>query len=183
MILEDEYAVSLHLASNRAGIDTWEVKQPWSRADRITLSTAILALLVAVTPVATHFWEGLHSVHATITTPATGSVYRAHEDPAQRAQDTTSPLMMTCGWSKGLVSKDAGTQSSGFSAIQSDGQWTVPALHPALGQQELYVILVPITEDAQFIDYVKNLGRSDPGISSLPPGSVVKAVSSFIVKE
>ena len=182
MILEDEYAVSLHLASNRAGIDTWEVKQPWSRADRITLSTAILALLVAVTPVATHFWEGLHSVHATITTPATGSVYHASEDPGATGTGHNKPSDDDL-W---LV-KRSGIEGRWYPVerllIQSDGQWTVPALHPALGQQELYVILVPITEDAQFIDYVKNLGRSDPGISSLPPGSVVKAVSSFIVKE
>jgi hypothetical protein len=45
------------------------------------------------------------------------------------------------------------------------------------------VILVPITEDAQFIDYVNNLARSDLGISSLPPESVVKAVSSINVKK
>jgi hypothetical protein len=67
--------------------------------------------------------------------------------------------------------------------VKSDGSWTVPALSPALGQQELYVILVPITEDAQFIDYVNNLANSDLGISSLPPASMVEAVSSINVKK
>ena len=45
------------------------------------------------------------------------------------------------------------------------------------------MILVPITEDAQFIDYVNNLANSDPGISSLPPASMVEAVSSINVKK
>jgi hypothetical protein len=69
--------------------------------------------------------------------------------------------------------------------IKSDGSWTSGPLRPGLGEQELYVILVPITEDAQFIDYVNKLVnsgyRSDPGISSLPPDSEVEAVSSITV--
>jgi hypothetical protein len=161
------------------------VKQQWSRADRISLATAILALVVAVAPVAIHFWEILHSVHATITTPTTGSIYHANKDPGATGTARNKPSDEDL-W----VVKRSGIEGRWYPAerlhIKSDGTWTTGPLRPGLGEQEFYVILVPITEDAQFIDYVNNLVhsnyKSDPGVSSLPPDSKVEAVSSVTVK-
>ena len=158
------------------------MKQSWSRADRINGVTAILALVVALTPVATHFWRSLHSVHATITTPATGSVFHASEDHGATGTAHNKPSDEDL-WLVKRSGIEGRWYPVGRLLVKSDGSWTVPALSPALGQQELYVILVPITEDAQFIDYVNNLANSDPGISSLPPASMVEAVSSINVKK
>jgi hypothetical protein len=68
-----------------------------------------------------------------------------------------------------------------------NGPWTVKSrfITPATGPQELDLILVPVTDDAQFIDYlkIKEQTGADPGISSLPPLAVLETVCPMYVKD
>lgn len=162
-------------------------KQPWSRADKINRWIAVLALMAAIIALAPYVQHGiawLRRPSATITTPTNGSIFYTNHKRGAGGIARHIPLNSDL-W---LVLR-SGVEGRWYPVARisiHNGPWTVQSkfITPAVGPQELALILVPITDDAQFIDYVdrKYQTGADPGISSLPPLGVLETICQINVQ-
>ena len=159
------------------------VNSGWSRADKINGVAALVALVVAVQPYAHAAWNHFAGPQATITAPADGSTEQNQDFGAS-------------GTAKHISRDDdlwlvirSGIEGRWYPVTRiipgSDGGWVVPrqVIQPAKGRQEIQVIRLSISDEAQFIDYVNRRAsnRSDPGLSTIPSVHKLEAVARIIV--
>jgi hypothetical protein len=160
---------------------------PWSRADKINRWIAVLALVaafIALVPYVQHGVDWLRRSSATFTPPTDCSTFSISHNQGATGVARNIPINSDL-W----LALRAGAEGRWYPVAwipSRNGPWTVPPQYvtPALGRQELALIIVPVTDDAQFIDYVKlkHQTGADPGISSLPPLAELKTICQIEVK-
>jgi hypothetical protein len=158
----------------------------WNRADKINLWIALIALVsgfIALIPYAQRVQAWLNRSTATISAPVNGSTFHINHN-----QGVTGDVHHIPSDSDLWLAIRSGVEGRWYPISQireRDGSWRVQPsfIAPAVGSQEFVLILVPVTDDAQFIDYFNRKNRTDdPGISSLPSLATIKAISEVNVE-
>jgi hypothetical protein len=159
------------------------VSASWSRADKISAAIAVIALGAAVTPYVSDVVKHFTGPRATIIMPVDGSThprsFGATGTAANIPRDDDLWLVIRSGiegrWYP--VSRIV---------PQANGAWTIPrgVIQPATGFQEIEVIMLSDSDEAQFIDYVNQRMKTsaDPGLSSIPSVYSLEAVVRITVR-
>ncbi len=156
----------------------------WSRSDKIAMFTAVLGAVLAVVallPYGISIYHGMNRPKSAISLPVSGTRERTNIFGAAGTAQNIPPSSDLWLVVRGGV---RGTWYPYNRLPVSDGRWRVPArrLCPGAGPQDIEVYLVPDTDETELFDFIHSTAaRQSKGISSLPPGSVLEAVSSVDV--
>jgi hypothetical protein len=155
----------------------------WSRADKISAAIGVIALGTAVAPYVSDVVKHFTAPRATITVPADGS--------------TQPSDLGACGTSTNIPRDDdlwlvtrSGIEGRWYPVTrivpQANGNWTVPrnVIQPATGFQEIEVLMLSDSDEAQFIDYAnrREATGADPGLSNIPSVHSLEAVARITVR-
>jgi hypothetical protein len=158
----------------------------WTRAEKISATSAaiaVIALGIAATPSVSDVVKHFTGPRATIAMPAEGSTQPGNLGATGTATNIPRDDDL---W---LVIR-SGIEGRWYPVSrivpQANGVWTIPrdVIQPAKGFQEIEVIMLSDSDEAQFIDYVNQRisTGADPGLSSIPSVYSLEAVVRITVR-
>ncbi len=156
--------------------------EKWSRADRINLVVASIAILSVLITYGLRFWNYIHRPQVQITSPHDGASAR---DNTIGAKGTAGNIPPSDDLWFVVRSGIEGRWYPVTNLVLKNGHWSVGRrlICPASGAQDFEVFLVSDTSQAQLHQYLRKSQhlRTPPGLDSMPAGAVLKAVSHITV--
>jgi hypothetical protein len=153
------------------------------RTNVIGTTISIIALFIASLPYLSDAVEHFTGPRAAITTPADGST------PPSDFGATITAANIPRDDDLWLVIR-SGIEGRWYPVRRivppANGVWTIPrgVIRPAKGLQEIEVMMLSDSDEAQFIDYVnrREATGNDPGLSTIPSIYSLKAVTRITVR-
>jgi hypothetical protein len=147
-------------------------KERWSRADKINLGVAIIAIIAAASPWVPNVYHYVTRPTVVISSPPAN--YTSGESGFSASGTSQHIPEDDDLW---LMVRAPGAFWFPIEKLEINGEWSVPShmICYRLGpdQQDLQVWMIPDTADGALINYMNEAHPTSP-ITQMPPGSVME---------